>query len=265
MSVALWAAVTWAQGQPVDSAASVTATSAALVQQAVPATPIHLAPTASALAPGEAHLGGKLGIGTDSIRVDENGIAVGSIANTASLIGLDAIYWLSDNSGLDILATVSEADNPGPDNNGNATDYPTFIYGYGLGLRQNLSSPMKGLKIQGLLRFTYSNYSNQQDLNIHTNPNLSFEKAVLNSETFTGLLGLGFEYFLPFCEFISVQSYVSLTESFNDNSSSVTYNPAMATYGYVVPFNYSYSTSYWRTGFLLNGLSLSTLSVHFYF
>jgi hypothetical protein len=242
---------------PTPVATAIPAVKAATVVPTVKATP---AKTEESL-----HLKDKFALGTDSLRVDENSTGIGSTTNTASLTALDAVWWFSDDSAIDFLATVSTAQTPGVDFNGNPYQYTNQIYGGGLGYRCNVSSPMRDLKIQGLARFTYGNYSNQQQLWYYAATNTNFETGTVNSESYNFIAGLGFEYFLPFCENLSVQSYLAFVAEYSDNSASLNYNSAIVNYGYTGYNNTTYQTSYWRTGLLLNGLSLSSVSVHYYF
>jgi hypothetical protein len=251
---------------PVPTAAP--SSSPAPVAKTEPAVPSP-SPAASnpVTTPRELHLAGKFGIGTDTIRIDENSTSAGSSPGTALITAVDAIWWLSDDSGIDFLATLSEGQNPGVDFKGNEYNYPNEILGAGLGYRQVVASPVRELKIQGLARATYGHYSNQLELWYYSPANLSFESGNERSENFVFMAGLGFEYFMPFCESLSVQSYLCYVASYTDNSASTTYNSTMANYGYSLSGfnNTSYQSSYWRTSLLLSGLSLSTLSVHFYF
>jgi hypothetical protein len=228
-------------------------------------TPTPANTPAPAATPEMLHLKDKFAIGTDTLRLDENFTGYGSTPNSNAFSAVDAIWWFSDNEALDILATVSTVSSVGADFNGNAYGYPTQIFAGGLGYRWNISSPVRDLKIQGLARITYGHYTNQQEAWYYGPANISFEETAVNSESFNLIGGLGFEYFLPFCESFSVQSYLAFAASYNDNEGSVLYNPNMPKYGYTGYVNSGYHTGYWRTALLLNGLSLSSVAIHFYF
>jgi hypothetical protein len=281
LSFGLWGWIAAAQGQPaapvaspaptVETTTAATPATAAIATPAAVSTPLpDTLPASSALpTPAatltEIHLKDRFAIGTDSIRVDENNTSIGSTSNTISQTAMDAIWWFSDDSGIDFLATFATTQTPGVDFNGATFEYPNQVFGGGLGYRYNLNSPEKGLMIQGLARVTYAHYTNQQQLWYFAPANVNFENGTVNSESFNFILGVGFEYFMPFCRSLSVQSYLAFAAEYTDNNGSLTYNPSMVNYGYTGYTNTSYSSSYWRTALLLNGLSLSSVSVHFYF
>ncbi len=207
-------------------------------------------------------LAGRFGIGSDSIRLDEDQLNTVSISiNTISLTALDATYWLSNGSALDFLGAFSASDNPNFDFNGNTTNYPNQTWGIGLGYRQNLSTPIRDFRIQGLLRASYAQYKNDQLIWWNTQTGVGYDVQTQFSETILFSAGLGFEFFAPFCESLSLQSNLAYSISQNDGWVTQTFN-APLTPGYK---NFTSTYSYVRSGLVLSGLSLSTLSVHFYF
>jgi hypothetical protein len=90
-------------------------------------------------------------------------------------------YWVSDQTALDAFTASFPQDD---------------IYDFGLGLKTNLTHPTRDLMIQGLFRASYT----------HTaylpfwNPNDSYDLAA----------GLGFEVFMPFCDWLSVEDSVMI-------------------------------------------------------
>ena len=236
LSFCLWGWINAAQGQQATPVASPPPAAMATPEASVPpASPAATSPAlpdtmaASALpatpvaAPAALHLKDKFAIGTDSIRVDENSTGIGNTTGTASLTAMDAIWWFSDDSGLDFLVTFSTTQTPGVDFNGEATNYPNQIFGGGLGYRYNLNSPEKGLLIQGLARVTYAHYTNQQLLWYYAPANVNFENGTVNSESYNFILGVGFEYFMPFCQSLSVQSYLAFDAEYRDPDTGLIY------------------------------------------
>ncbi len=210
------------------------------------------------------NLGGKFGIGTDSIRLDET-LQGGTNFTTASLTALDATYWLSDKSGLDFLGTFTAGSSPSYDLSGNPSDYPNKIWGLGLGFRRNLGSPIRNLRLQGLFRATYAQYTTSSVDWLYVYTPTAYQVQSQFNETFLLSAGLGFEYFLPFCDSLSVQSNLAYTVSQNDGWVSQTFNPNLPNLGYPGFNNSTLKYSYLRTGFAVNGLTLSSVSIHFYF
>jgi hypothetical protein len=270
VAMCLWGGVVSAQDM--QSTPSVSPTQVATVVPTIQTAPlvqptpaIETAQARPVATSEDIHLKGKFGIGTDNIRIDQNSTSVTSTPSTNSLAALDAIWWISDTSGIDVLGTVISAGAPGVDFDGNPYNYISRDLGCGLGYRRNLSSPCRYLKIQGLVRVTYGQYSNKQEMWFYANTQTNFELGILHSKTLNLMAGLGFEYFMPFCKSLSVQSYVTVLANYNDNDGSTIYNPVMTQYGYTGYKNTHYKTTYWRTAVLVNGLGLSSLAVHFYF
>jgi hypothetical protein len=209
----------------------------------------------------EFSLAGKFGIGTDNIRIDENA------GSTASLLALDITYWLSDKTALDFLGdyAVAGTSYPAFGFNGQYSNYTNQVLGVGFGLRQNLASPIRHLRLQGLFRATYAQYNYSYPPWWNSQTMTAYQIQSQFSETLQFSAALGFEYFMPFCDALSVQSNLAYVVSQNDGWETETYNPALPSLGYGTYTNTSSKFSYIRTGLVLNGLTLSTLSIHFYF
>jgi hypothetical protein len=174
-------------------------------------------------------------------------------------LSLDATCWLSDQAALDVLATANAGSNAGFDFNGNPTNFPNTTWGAGLQLRGNLTAPFRNLRLQGLFRATYAQF-NQQEVT-WTNNNITNQIQDCYSETFLLSAGLGFEYFMPFCDSLSVQGNLAFTGAYNDGWISESFNPSQN----LGQANYTVKYSNFRTAIVTTGLTLSGLSVHFYF
>ncbi len=202
---------------------------------------------------------GKFGIGYEYIRVDEVQNTSYNNFVTNNLLSLDTTYWISNQTALDILATANAGSYMGTDFNGNSTNFPNTTWGGGLQLRDNLSAPLHDLRLQALFRATYAQFS-QEEVNWSSNYNITYQIQDCYSETFLLSAGLGFEYYLPFCDSLSVQGNLAYSGAYNDGWISETFNPK-----YNVGANYTIKYSNYRTAFVLTGLTLSGVSVHFYF
>jgi hypothetical protein len=108
-----------------------------------------------------------------------------------------------------------------------------------------------------LARVTYAEFINEQT--VGWNNNIANQVQENYAESFVISAGLGFEYFMPFCDSLSVQGNLAFAGSYNDGWESELYNPNQN------QTNYTLKYSYWRTTFVSTGLTLSTVSVHFYF
>ncbi len=258
MIVGLVATASWGQtaGQGVPGAV-LTATPAATASprpkedSSAPPT----APSATPQVEKPITLSDRVGVGYDYIRIDEvqyPNFFTGNI----SVLALDATYWLSEKSALDLLVTGNFSSNPGTDFNGNSVNYPDNIWGLGLQWRYNIASPARNLLIQGLLRGTYCQYNFEQIWN--SNNNIALQLFQGYSESYCLSVGAGFEYFLPFFDSISLQGNILFTASYNDGWLTSLYNPNQNT-----P-NYTLNYSYYRTLFSNTGLNLTTLTIHFY-
>jgi hypothetical protein len=210
-------------------------------------------------------LKGKFGIGTDSIRVDQNSTSYTAAPGTSTYSAVDLTWWLDEKSGVDFFATYSLTNNPGADFTGATYAYPTDVIGAGIGYRRNLASPSRFLRLQALARVTAARYKSDQQLSFNSTYNLNFELGTMMEKSYNFMGGLGFEFFMPFCKSLSLQSNLVFQASYNDCKESITYNPAMTNYGNTLPANTGYYKKYWKAGVLVNGFSLNTLSVHFYF
>jgi hypothetical protein len=105
--------------------------------------------------------------------------------------GIDVRYWLSDQTALDAFgAQVYDS--------GDAFDF-------GLAVRTNLSKPCKDVLVQGIVQgsLTYNGY-----FPFVFPPNAIYDVCV----------GLGFEAFLPFCEWISIEDAILLDYSWRPSS-----------------------------------------------
>jgi hypothetical protein len=210
-------------------------------------------------------LKGKLGIGTDSIRVDQNSTSYTAAPGTSTYNAIDLTWWLDEKSGVDIFATYSLTNNPGADFTGATYAYPTDVIGAGIGYRRNLASPSRFLRLQALARVTAARYKSDQQMSYNSTYNLNFELGNMMEKSYNFMGGVGFEFFMPFCKSLSLQSNIVFQAGYNDCNEHFTYNPAMTTYGNTLPANGGYYKKYWKAGVLVNGFSLNTLSIHFYF
>jgi hypothetical protein len=201
--------------------------------------------------PNHLALGGKLGVETDTLYINEgspNGLnGAANIAETS--LGLN--YWLSDKSALQLFGFCSFYSSPDTDFTGNIVYDFSDTWGLGLGYKYNVSEPFKGLFIQLLGRVTYAQNSSP------FHQPVEFTNGF--SETLGFFAGAGFEFFIPFWQALSLSANVGYLVTYNDGWSSTEYNP-----GYGGTNSYE-SFNYWRGGILSNGFTITTIAINFYF
>jgi hypothetical protein len=125
--------------------------------------------------------------------------------------GVSARYWLSDRTALDAFG--------GQDYN----DYK--VYSFGVGLKTNLSNPAKDLFIQGVVRASYSRQI--------------YSPFFIPGDEYDLYLGVGFEAFLPFCEWLSVEDSVLFDFSWRPSSGGQVFGVFAPTGEAMSPFNLS--------------------------
>ncbi len=168
-------------------------------------------------------------------------------------------YWLSEKSALDLLFSSNTYGNPSFDFNPNATSQSNDGWGLGLVYRNNLLAPARNLRFQGLVIADYS-YNDNYLSNL--NNNLVTEIYENKNENFQWGVGLGFEYFLPFCDSLSLQSALFYTATANFYTYRNVYNPSQSGN----PPNSNQTNFYLRVGdFSNSGLTLNAVNIHFYF
>jgi hypothetical protein len=147
-------------------------------------------------------LGGKIGLGMSQI----NGVTP----------GISLRYWLSDQTALDAFgAQVLAIDD---------------IFDFGLGVRTNLSKPCKDVLIQGIFQTSYT--CTEYVPFIFLGPNSEYDLSA----------GLGFEAFLPFCEWVSVEDSVLLDYSYRPSPYGTVmgvFLPGSRDATQLTPFNFS--------------------------
>jgi hypothetical protein len=203
-------------------------------------TVVASAATATPDAKNELHLSGKLGFGTGFIPFNNYSFTL----NT-----LSARLWLSEKFCLDLEGTYNGYSNSGTDLNGNAVQDPNQTYGIGLGFKYNVKEPVKNLFIQLIGQASYA-------ANIYRSSQ-TYEIDNYNNQTWGSFVGIGFEYFIPFFDSLSVESNVGYSMDFYNSTTTSQYS-----YGgpEVITTKNTYGSST-----LVNGLTINTLIIHFYF
>lgn len=192
------------------------------------------------------HLTGRLGFGTGMVPFNEN--VYGELLNTIS-----ARYWFSEKFCLDLEGSYNGYSDSGTDFNDNTIQTPNETYAIGLGFKYNLKEPVKYLFLQliGQISFADNSYENAQ----------VYQLVTTNNETWGGFVGLGFEYFIPFFNSISVESNIGYSFDINDVITQTQDNPDA--YG---PTPVTTTSVVTRQGLIqVNGMTASSLIVHFYF
>jgi hypothetical protein len=192
-------------------------------------------------------LGGKFGVEKDTIPINF-GINNGDGDYTA--IGLD--YWFSNKSALQLLGFVNFYSNPAEDFNGSRVYDSSQAWGTGLGYKYNFREPFHGLFIQLLGRVTYAQAKSTSH-NTQSN-------TTAYSETLSFFGGVGFEFFIPFWQALSISANVGYQLSYDDGWSLTLNNPIYFSAASVYqPYRY------FEGGIVSNGFTLDTLSITFYF
>jgi hypothetical protein len=192
----------------------------------------------------------RLGFGTDTIP-----LAYSYSYNSFYMSDLNAIsvrYWLSETIAVEVLGTYRNYSNQGIGFDGGFVLDPVQNWGAGLGLKFNLRRPVPNLFIQALLRASYARGDNQSS-------NYSTIQTS-NNETLGAFAGIGFEYFIPFVDSLSVESCIGYMFATSYSTGVTRYNPSVYTYG---DSDYGRTTLY--NDIVIRGLTPTTISVHFYF
>ena len=197
--------------------------------------------------PSQLELGGKFGVEKDTIPINF-GINNGDGDYTA--IGLD--YWISDKSALQLLGFVNFYSSPGENFNGSGVYNSGQTWGTGLGYKYNFREPFHGLFIQLLGRVTYAQV-NSTSHNVESN-------TTDYSETLSFFGGVGFEFFIPFWQALSISANVGYQLSYDDGWSLALNNPI-----YLRPASVYQPYRYFEGGVVSDGFTLDTLSITFYF
>jgi hypothetical protein len=206
--------------------------------------PLSPSPTATPVTTDDLHLGGRLGFGTGFVPFDINTYGF-------NLTTVSGRLWLSDQFCLDLQGAYDSYTSAGTSFN-NVTVYnPNTTYALGLGGKFNIKEPMKYLFIQLLAQvsFTDNNYQQSADTQINT----------VDNQTLGMFAGIGFEYFIPFLDNLSVESNIGFYSDFNWVTTTTQYLPA---YGLPVAVK---QTSDYSNLIQVNGMTFNTLIVHFYF
>lgn len=196
-------------------------------------------------------LGGKFGVGTDSIFLSQGSP---NIFNSSgySYNSVDFTYWLSGSSALQLLGFANLYSYPGYDFTGAAVNNPSQAWGTGIGYKYNAKEPFKGLFVQLLGRVTYAQETDDQIQSTAENKDFY--------ETFGFFGGIGFEYFLPFLPALSLGANVGYLFGYDDgwtlDHENPSYSSAKDKYQ---PYHY------WQGGVVSNGFTLNTLTINFYF
>ncbi len=191
--------------------------------------------------PTELQLSDRLGFGTGWI-ADQN------YTDSA----LSVRYWLSEKCCLDLFFNYSGFSQPGDDFTGKPLLDPQQTIGTGLGLKVNVKQPVKNLFIQLIGQATYCD-QNYRDSNTD-------EVSTYDYQTFGGFAGIGFEYFIPFFDSLSVEANIGYSGTIETSTTGTSYNPVY----YPGKQNQTIVQTYPGGHVQVNGMSLSTLNIHFY-
>jgi len=199
---------------------------------------------------GHLELSGRTGIGTDSIPLLQTSFNSWSYGigkyNSASLT-----RWFDNGLALKFQATANLYSYPRRDFEGDPVIAGNQMFGVGLGVKANLMEATKGLFLQFSERLTYAQVDNTSWFGSYQEKDLC--------RTFALGTGLGFEYFLPFCDFISFSAYSEFLLCYNEGSNSIHYDPDDFIPDVVQ--NYSYLTA----EVTVNGFNMNSMAVNFYF
>jgi hypothetical protein len=201
-------------------------------------------PTATPVTTDDLHLGGRLGFGTGMVPFDINTYGF-------NLTTISGRLWLSDQFCLDLEGAYNSYTSSGTGFYDIAVSNPNTTYSFGLGGKLNIKEPMKYLFIQLLAQvsFTDNNYQQSGDTQINT----------INNETVGMFAGIGFEYFIPFLDNLSVESNIGFYSNLNWVTTITEYLPT-----YNLPNNVKTTNDYSNL-IQVNGMTFNTLIVHFYF
>jgi hypothetical protein len=201
-------------------------------------------PTATPVTPDVLHLGGRLGFGTGFVPFDTN-------TYSFSLTTISGRLWLSDQFCLDLQGAYNGFSSAGTGFNNTSISNPNTTYALGLGGKLNIKEPMKYLFIQllGQVSFTDNTYQQSGDTQIN----------VIDNRTLGMFAGIGFEYFIPFLDALSVESNIGFYSDLNWVTNTTQYLPSFDRPNYVQTNNY-YSNL-----IQVNGMTFNTLIIHFYF
>ena len=206
---------------------------------ATPVSPI--APAATLTPTPELKLSGRFGIGS------------GFIDNKyGSSTCLSLRYWLLDGVCVDFLGYYSGYTNPGNSFAGASVADPYYQVGGGLGFKFNLAEIRKNLFLQLDTQGSY--YLNHYQFS-YVN-----EQDITDNETWSLFAGIGFEYFFPFLDCLSVESSLGFMQGFDFSKAVYNYNPAQ-----VSNTNFIATSSGTDGRLLVNGGSLGGVSLHLYF
>jgi len=170
-------------------------------------------------------------------------------------------YWMDNGTALDFLAGGSDNPTTGYDFSGNAIALSNFGFGVGLGLKENLSEPVRDVFVQMIERATYSqNYIQTTGTTSQNGYIYGTSNNVSQNQQINLFWGLGFEAFIPFWRNLSIEGSVGLSANANFNQASSIYNPTYTT----LP-NTQTSSGLLTGGAGSNTFSLLNGSVHFYF
>lgn len=170
-------------------------------------------------------------------------------------------YWMDNGTALDILAGGSDNPTTGYDFSGNPIALSNFGFGVGLGLKENLSEPVRDVFVQMIERVTYSQNYVQTTGTVNENGYVYGDSNnVAQNQQINVFWGLGFEAFIPFWRNLSIEGSVGVSANATFNQNSSIYNPAYST----LP-NTQTSSGLLTGGADSDTFSLVNGAVHFYF